>query len=407
MSVGSKDQLKWLQEQLEKRFEVKTDIIGHADKDHKDEGKILNRFIKAEEWGCSVEADPRHAELLVEELGIERGLATPGVEENEVEEEKDLDYVGATRYRSLVARANYLATDRPDLCFAVKELCKTMSKPTDASWNKLMRVGKYLKKNPRLVLRFEHQDPVDELDVFSDANWAGCKATRKSTSGCIIRRGGHLIKAWSRNQNVIALSTAESEFHATVKGAVEGLGLVAMAQAFEDTYKVRLHVDASAALGIVQRKGVGKIRHLHTGSLWIQEHQGRNTVTFHKVKGTLNPADLFTKYLAREATEGYLKMMSAELKEGRSEKAADLHTLMRKKRQLKSQLNDKIKKNALSEEAKPGIALSVEPELELMALIDHQEKLRDEAFDHKFRHWLNDQCRQIGRQARSPVIARG
>ena len=233
------------------------------------------------------------------------------------------------------------------------------------------------------------------------------RATRKSTSGGIIRRGGQLIKAWNRNQNVIELSTAESEFHATVKGAVEGLGLVAMAQAFEDTYKVRLHVDASAALGIVQRKGVGKIRHLHTGSLWIQEHQGRNTVTFHKVKGTLNPADLFTKYLARGATEEYLKMMSAELKEGRSEKAADLHMLMRKKRQLKSQLNDKIKKNALSEEAKPGIALSVEPELELMALIDHQEKLRDEAFDHKFRHWLNDQCRQIGRQARSPVIARG
>ena len=43
-----------------------------------------------------------------------------------------------------------------------------------------------------------------------------------------------------------------------MKGAVEGLGLVAMAQAFGDTYKVRLHVDASAALGIVQRKGVDK-----------------------------------------------------------------------------------------------------------------------------------------------------
>ena len=190
-----------------------------------------------------------------------------------------------------------------------------------------------------------------------------------------------------------------------MKGAVEGLGLVAMAQAFGDTYKVRLHVDASAALGIVQRKGVRKIRHLHTGSLWIQEQQVRNTVTFHKVKGTLNPADLFTKYLSREVTEGYLKMMNAELKEGRSENAADLHALTRKKRQLTSQLNAKIKKKSLSKEVMPGVTLSVEPEAELMALIDHQEMVRDEAFDQKFGHWLNDQCRQIGRQARSPIIA--
>lgn len=132
-SVGDKQQLQWLKGELEKRFEIKTDIIGHNDAECKAEGKILNRLIKAEDWGWSLEADPRHAELLVEELGIERGLATPGVDEKEPEEEETLDDVGATRYRSLVARANYLATDRPDITFAVKELCKTMSKPIDVS----------------------------------------------------------------------------------------------------------------------------------------------------------------------------------------------------------------------------------------------------------------------------------
>ena len=88
----------------------------------------MNRLIRAEAWGWSLEADPTHAELLVEELDIEKGLATPGVEETDPEDEKPLDEVGATRYRSLVARAKYLATDRLDTCFAVKELCKTMSK---------------------------------------------------------------------------------------------------------------------------------------------------------------------------------------------------------------------------------------------------------------------------------------
>ena len=57
-------------------------------------------------------------------------------------------------------------------------------------------------------------------------------------------------------------------------------------------------------------------------------------------------------------------MMNAELKEGRSENAADLHALTRKKRQLTSQLNAKIKKKSLSEEVMPGVTLSVEPEAE-------------------------------------------
>ena len=128
--------------------------------------------------------------------------------------------VCATRYRSLVARANYLATGRPDLAISVTELCTPMSETTESSWSKFVRVVKYIRKNLRLILKLDYQDPVGELDVYSDANWAGCRSTRKSTSGGVVRRGQHLIKAWSRNQNIIALNSAESEFLATVKASM-------------------------------------------------------------------------------------------------------------------------------------------------------------------------------------------
>ena len=187
-------------------------------------------------------------------------------------------------------------------------------------------------------MRYQKQEAVSELDVYSDANWAGCKATRRSTSGGVIMRGQHLIKTWSKNQNSVSLSSAESEFHATLKAAVEGLGMITMASGFGDDYRVRLHVDASAALGVIQRKGVGKIRHLHAGSLWIQEQQVRNSIMFAKVKGTENPSDLFTKYLSREVIDGHLKSLRAEKTEGRADKAAQLHQLQRKLRQLKAQL---------------------------------------------------------------------
>ena len=249
--------------------------------------------------GWQLEADPRHAELLAEELQIEKGLATPGVEDREdQDDDAPLDSNWGSRYRSLVARANYLATDRPDIAFAVKELCKSMSSPTTRSWEKLTRVVKYLKQHPRLVIYYNWQPEEEELQVYSDANWAGCKRTRKSTSGGVVMKGKHFIKAWSRNQNIVALSSAESEFHATVKAAVEGIGIITMAESFGEKYKIRMHVDASAALGVIQRKGVGKLRHLHTGALWIQELQLRNVVAFQKIHGPLNPADLMTKHLS-------------------------------------------------------------------------------------------------------------
>ena len=159
-----------------------------------------------------------------------------------------------------------------------------MSSPTTSSWNKLIRVVKYLHRCPRLVIHYDWQDFDGELQVFSDANWAGCLKTRKSTSGGVIMRGKHLLKAWSRNQSIVTLSSAESEFHSTVKSAMEGLGMITLAASFGETCTVRMHVDASAALGVIQRKGIGKIRHLHTGALWLQEQQVRNVIGFQKIQ---------------------------------------------------------------------------------------------------------------------------
>ena len=82
-----------------------------------------------------MEADPRHAELIVEQLGAGtlRAAATPGVDGvDEEDREDDIEIIGAdaTRFRGVAARCNYLAFDRPDIQFATKEICREMSKPT-------------------------------------------------------------------------------------------------------------------------------------------------------------------------------------------------------------------------------------------------------------------------------------
>ena len=64
-----------------------------------------------------------------------------------------------------------------------------------------------------------------------------------------------------------------------------------------------VYADASAALGIIQRKGVGSIRHLDTRLLWIQEKVVKEVFESRKVAGVVNPADLGTKHLERGDSE--------------------------------------------------------------------------------------------------------
>ena len=75
------------------------------------------------------------------------GVTTPGEHEARgQEEEKEVELVPAeaTTYRSIAARANYLSADRPDIMYALKELCRGMAKPTKGHWLKLKRLGRYL-----------------------------------------------------------------------------------------------------------------------------------------------------------------------------------------------------------------------------------------------------------------------
>ena len=399
MSVGSKSHLKWLQSELESAFEIKTDMLGLDDIELQTSGKIRNRLISVDDAGWKLEADPRHAELLVEELGVKegKGLVTPGVEERDDDKpEEKLDEGWASKYRSLVARANDLATDRPDLSYSVKELCRTMSQPTNKSWEKLIRVGKYLQRNPRMVISYDWQQPEKEFQVYSDANWAGCHKTRKSTSGGVVMIGKHVIKTWSRNQSTIALSSAESELNATIKAAAEGLGMVAMSEDFGDKFNVRLHVDASAALGVIQRKGIGKIRHLHTGSLWIQEQPVRNTVTFAKIKGTSNPAELFTKYLSREVIDKHCAEIGASCETGRASQAAQLHELRRKVRQLKAGVKAQKDKNDMMKMRGPTKPTMEDMEIDVDKFILNIVVDTEDRFDRIFTEWKKNQCRREG-----------
>ena len=78
----------------------------------------------------------------------------------------------------------------------------------------------------------------------------------------------------------LALSTGEAELGATVRGMAEGEGICAILADFQLDSRLRLPSDASAAVGITQRLGLGRVRHLAVSDLWVQQRvrQGAATV---------------------------------------------------------------------------------------------------------------------------------
>ena len=122
---------------------------------------------------------------LSRKLGCEGSkVSTPLVKERieEALNSEELSEQQATMYRSASMRLAYLSQDRPDLLVLGKELAKGLKKPTQAHFQMLKRGVRYLRSHPRLVHLFANQDKFTQLEVWVDADHAGCIRSRKSTT---------------------------------------------------------------------------------------------------------------------------------------------------------------------------------------------------------------------------------
>ena len=216
--------------------------------------------------------------------------------------------------------------DRPELSFAIKELCRRMSRPRPADMVALGRVVRYLAAEPRMVYHYAWQSSV-ALSVYVDTDFAGCTKTRKSTSGGCALIGSHLVKHWSSTQKAITLSSGEAELGGIVKGVTEALGLQSVARDLGIECEIQVYADSTAAIGICKRVGIGKVRHLAVGQLWVQERLKSGDFRLYKVAGADNPADLLTKNVPRDLADHHCRSLAVQRTEGRAESAPGLASL--------------------------------------------------------------------------------
>jgi hypothetical protein len=296
-------------------YEVKVKArLGPEEGDAK-EIDVLGRKIRCTDAGYEFEADSSHRNKVMEALGFNektKELTVTGrVEDSEVE---DVPLTGseATSFRALAARLNYLAQDSPEIMFAAKEVCREMAKPSTSSWRKLKTLSRFILGREAVVWQYPWQCEEPKLALYTDSDWAGCRRTRKSTSGGLVLLGGHCLKAWSSTQAPIALSSAEAEYYSMVEGSTRTVGLRNMLAELGIYVQgpIVLHSDSSAARSFASRRGVGKIRHLEVRHLWLQSEVSGQRIQLQRVAGDANPADLLTKYLGLRDVLKHLKCLS-------------------------------------------------------------------------------------------------
>ena len=103
-----------------------------------------------------------------------------------------------------------------------------------------------------------------------------------------------------------------------------GLGMKSIIQDLGFKVRVRIHSDACAAIGMAQRRGLGRVRHLDVEDLWVQTKVHEGHVDLLKVAGSESPADILTKYASADLMDKMLLKLNLKFIEGRSPAAPDL-----------------------------------------------------------------------------------
>ena len=119
--------------------------------------------------------------------------------------------------------------------------------------------------------------------------------------------GKHLLAHWARTQQCIALSSCEAELNGIVKASSEGLSARHICEELGMTVALKVRTDSSAARGVCQREGAGKIKHLAVKQLWTQEKETQGELEVLKVPRESNWADLMTHHWSRAEGEKHLK----------------------------------------------------------------------------------------------------
>jgi hypothetical protein len=215
-------------------------------------------------------------------------------------------YSDITEYRRIVGTLQYLTLTRPDLSYAVNTVCQYMHAPTNEHFQMVKRILRYVKGTRSLGVRILRHSSLD-LFAFSDADWAGCPITQRSTTGFCTFLGSNCISWSAKKQPTISRSSTEAEYRAMASTAAEltWVSFILRDIGLYQAQPLTLFCDNLFALHM----SVNPVLHARTKHIAIDYHFVREKVALGTLITRFVPsssqlADRFTKPLSRVTFDG-------------------------------------------------------------------------------------------------------
>lgn len=195
-----------------------------------------------------------------------------------------------------------MVATRPDIAFAVGVVSRYMERPTEANVNAVKRILKYVKGTINVGIKYVKGGDF-ELIGYSDADYAGDRMTRKSTSGYVFTIGSGAISWCSERQKSVALSTTESEYIAASGAVKELMWLKRMLSELTKTeMTVQFNMDNQSAIRLIKNPEFHKrTKHIDVRYHFIREKYEDKEFELHFVPSDEQLADIFTKGLLKGA----------------------------------------------------------------------------------------------------------
>ncbi|PKU72574.1 putative mitochondrial protein [Dendrobium catenatum] len=202
-------------------------------------------------------------------------------------------------FRHLIGSLQYLIVTRPDITFTVNRLCQHMHCPQQSDFKLLKRLLRYLKGTLYFGIPITATDL--QLHAYSDSDWAGDPADRKSTTGYCAFLGSNLISWQVKKQKTVARSSTEAEYRALATATTDIIWLRRLLKEFSipTSAPTVLLCDNISSIALANNPIFrARTKHIEIDFHFVRECIKNKLITVSYIHTVDQLADLFTKPLS-------------------------------------------------------------------------------------------------------------
>jgi len=218
------------------------------------------------------------------------------------------------KYRNLIGALLYINTGtRLDISYSVNYLSRFQNNYDETHYKYALRILKYLYLTRELQLTYKRNLKAEVVDCFVDADWAGDRVDRKSTTGYLIRVFGNVIYWKTRKQGSVTKSSTATEYVALS----EAISEIKVIKNLLDDFKIKIdkpikiYEDNSGAIAISKFGNLTKnSKYIEVHYHFVNECYENKEIDIVKVDSENNIADILTKALGKNKFENFRLLLN-------------------------------------------------------------------------------------------------